>query len=270
MSRNDIKAIRIGDGPTLHVRQSGRAGAPVLVLVNSLGSDYRIWDGMLPLLEQRFGVVRYDKRGHGLSDTPAGPYAIAGLADDLAGLLDALEVKAAIVVGISIGGMIAQSLAASRPDLVRALVLLDTGHRIGSPESWDERIAAIRRGGIEAVADAVLERWLPQAYRQARPAELRVWRNMLTRTPVDGYLGCCAAIRDADLTMSTRAIERPTLCLVGDQDLASPPALVEELAGLIEGARFATLPSSGHLPCIDQPELVAQLTLRFLEDQGLG
>jgi pimeloyl-ACP methyl ester carboxylesterase len=116
----------------------------------------------------------------------------------------------------------------------------------------------------------VLERWLPEPYRRARPAELRVWRNMLTRTPVDGYLGCCAAIRDADLTAATRTIDRPTLCLVGELDLATPPALVEELARLIKGARSATLPGSGHLPCIDQPQLVARLILDFLEEHELG
>jgi 3-oxoadipate enol-lactonase len=270
MDKHDVRAIRTGDGPTLHARCGGRADGPTLVLVNSLGSDYRIWDGLLPQLQRRFAVVRYDKRGHGLSDTPDGPYTIAELADDLAGLLDALEVTTAVVAGISIGGMIAQSLAAARPDLVKGLVLLDTGHRIGSPESWDERMATIRQSGLEAVADAVLERWLPEPYRRARPAELRVWRNMLTRTPVDGYLGCCAAIRDADLTAATRTIDRPTLCLVGELDLATPPALVEELARLIKGARSATLPGSGHLPCIDQPQLVARLILDFLEEHELG
>jgi 3-oxoadipate enol-lactonase len=270
MTESNIRAIRIGNDLTLHARRSGRADRPPVVLVNSLGSDYRIWDGMLPQLEQRFGVVRYDKRGHGLSDTPAGPYTIAGLAEDLAALLDALETTAAIVAGISIGGMVAQSLAAARPDLVKALVLLDTGHRIGSTESWQERMAAIRRGGIAAVADAVLERWLPEPYRRARPAEFAIWRNMLTRTPVEGYLGCCAAIRDADLTDATRVIDRPALCVVGELDLATPPALVEELAGLIDGSRFATLPGSGHLPFIDQPQAVARLMLDFLNDHGLG
>ena len=270
MSKSDTRAITIGDGPTLHVRESGRADGPALVLVNSLGSDYRIWDGVLPYLERRFRVVRHDKRGHGLSDTPPGPYTIEGLAQDLAGLLEGLGIGRAVVAGISIGGMIAQSLAAARPELVKALVLLDTGHKIGTAESWEERMAAIRRGGLEAVADAVLERWLPEPYRRALPAELRVWRNMLTRTPVEGYLGCCAAIRDADLTATARAIDRPTICLVGELDLATPPALTEALAGLINGARSVTLPGSGHLPCIDQPQTVARLMLDYLEDHGLG
>jgi 3-oxoadipate enol-lactonase len=270
MSGSDTRAIRIGDGSTLHVRESGRADGPVLVLVNSLGSDYRIWDGMLPSLERRFRIVRYDKRGHGLSDTPPGPYTIEGLADDLAGLLDGLGIDRAVVAGISIGGMIAQSLAAARPDRVKALVLLDTGHKIGTAESWEERMGAIRRGGLDSVADGVLERWLPEPYRRARPAELQVWRNMLTRTPVEGYLGCCAAIRDADLTAATRTIDRPTLCLVGELDQATPPALSEALAGLIRGARSVTLADSGHLPIIDQPQVVARLMLGFLEEHGLG
>jgi 3-oxoadipate enol-lactonase len=269
MSSSGAKAVMVDDVLATNVRRDGTAGAPVLVFVNSLGSDYRIWDGMLPLLEDRHDIIRYDKRGHGLSDAAAGPYTIAGLAGDLAAVMDALVAGPAIVMGISIGGMIAQSLAVARPDLVRALVLMDTGHRIGTTETWDERLKAIRAGGLKAIVDGVLQRWLPAGYRAARPAELRLWRNMLTRTTVEGYLGCCTAIRDADLTDAARTIAVPTLCLAGTEDAVTPPALLEELAGLIEGARFASITGSAHLPCIDQPGEVAQLTMRFIADNGL-
>ena len=132
-------------------------------------------------------------------------------------------------------GMIAQALARARPDLVRGLVLMDTAHKIGTAEMWNERIAAIRAGGIASIADAILARWFSPAFHRDQPAELAGWRNMLTRTPVEGYLGCCAAIRDADLTEAARGLAVPTLCMVGDQDGSTPPELVAELAGLVPG-----------------------------------
>src|SRR3954447_22760552 len=223
---------RLGD-IVVHHADSGPTEAPPLVLVNSLGTDLRVWDTLLPRLGGRFRCLRYDKRGHGLSDTAPGPYAMEELAADLARLLDARGARKAVVCGLSIGGMIAQALAAARPDLVRGLVLMDTAHKIGTPEMWDERMAAIRTGGIGGIADAILLRWFSPAFHQERPAELSGWRNMLTRTPVEGYLGCCAAIRDADLTAAARAVSVPTLCLVGEHDGSTPPDLVAQLAGLV-------------------------------------
>ena len=144
--------------------------------------------------------------------------------------------------------MIAQALASARPDLVRGLVLMDTAHKIGTPEMWGERIAAIRAGGIASIADAILARWFSPDFHAHRAAELAGWRNMLTRTPVEGYLGCCAAIRDADLTAAARALSVPTLCMVGDMDGSTPPDLVAELAGLVPDAQLVTIAGAGHLP----------------------
>ncbi|MEZ5863779.1 MAG: 3-oxoadipate enol-lactonase [Geminicoccaceae bacterium] len=258
------------DGLVLHVERSGRPGGRPLVLINSLGTDLRLWDGVLPALAERWSVVRHDKRGHGLSDLAPGIYTIAELARDLAGLLDRLAVRGAFVVGVSIGGMIAQALAAARPDLVGGLVLMSATHKVGQPALWDQRMAAIRAGGIAGMADAILERWFTADYRSDHPAELAIWRNMLTRTPVEGYLGCCAAIRDADLTEGTRRIAVPTLCIAGAHDLGTPPAVVEELAGLIAGARFMVVPDAGHLPFIEQPALVTEAVLAFAREHGLG
>ncbi len=260
---------RLGD-IVVHHADSGPAEAPPLVLVNSLGTDLRVWDALLPRLGGRFRCLRYDKRGHGLSDTAPGPYAMEELAADLARLLDARGARKAVVCGLSIGGMIAQALAAARPDLVRGLVLMDTAHKIGTPEMWGERIAAIRTGGIASIADAILLRWFSPAFHQERPAELSGWRNMLTRTPVEGYLGCCAAIRDADLTAAARAVSVPTLCLVGEHDGSTPPDLVAQLAGLVRRSRFVQVTGAGHLPCVERPDEVAAAMLGFFEESGLG
>jgi 3-oxoadipate enol-lactonase len=259
---------RVGDIVT-HYQRAGGSAAPTLVLANSLGTDLRVWDALMPQLAAHFDVVRYDKRGHGLTDATPGPYSVAMLADDLARLLDALEVHAAVVCGLSIGGLIAQTLAASRPDLVRGLVLMDTAHKVGTAELWEQRMAAIRAGGIAGIADEILERWLTREFRAQRPEELAGWRNMLTRTPVEGYLGCCAAIRDADLTREASRLQLPVLCMVGEEDGATPPALVAELAGLIPRARLVRVPGAGHLPCVERPKLVGPAILRFAEESSL-
>ncbi len=165
--------------------------------------------------------------------------------------------------------MIAQALAAARPDLVRGLVLMDTAHRIGTDAMWNERIAAIRSGGIAGIADAILTRWFSPAFHRDRPAELAGWRNMLTRTPLEGYLACCAAIRDAELSEAARGISVPTLCMVGDQDGSTPPEVVGELARLVPGSRLVTIEGAGHLPCVEQPDATAAAISGFLAETGL-
>ena len=147
---------------------------------------------------------------------------------------------------------------------------MDTAHKIGTAEMWGERMAAIRAGGIASIADAILVRWFSPDFHAHRAAELAGWRNMLSRTPVEGYLGCCAAIRDADLTATTRALSVPTLCMVGDMDGSTPPDLVAELAGLLPNAKLATIAGAGHLPCVEQPTTVADAMLGFFEETHLG
>lgn len=260
---------RLEDITVHHASSGGAAGSPALVCVNSLGTDLRIWDDLVPYFADRFQVIRYDLRGHGLTDATLGPYAIEGLAADLARLLDRLAVRDALICGLSIGGMVAQRLATAHPELVRGLVLMDTAHKIGTAESWQQRIDAITAGGIASIADAILERWFAPSFHAQRAEALAGYRNMLTRTPVEGYLACCAAIRDADLTANAARIGQPCLCLVGDADGATPPALVRELAGLIPGARFALLAEAGHLPCVEQPLAVAHVMRRFIEENAL-
>ena len=209
-----VQIVRL-DQVSLHVAEAGNPDGPPVVFANSLGTDLRVWDPVLPYLPAGFRYIRYDKRGHGLSDSVPGPWRIEDLADDLAGLLDRLGVRSAAVVGLSVGGLIAQALAARRPDLVRVLVLSDTAPKIGTAEAWNDRIAAVESQGIAAIADAILERWFSPGFRAEEPA-LALWRNMLTRSPVAGYVATCGAIRDADLTESTRTLRLPTLAMVGD------------------------------------------------------
>jgi 3-oxoadipate enol-lactonase len=259
----------IANGLVLHVDDQGLKNAPTLVFSNSLGTDLRVWQPLLPFLPKGLRFIRYDKRGHGLSECPAGPYSIEDHQRDLAGLLDQLEVRQAVIVGLSVGGMIAQALAAARPDLVTGLVLCDTAHKIGPAETWDARVEAIRQGGIAALSEPILERWFSADFRATRPDELALWRAMLTRTPVEGYVGTCAAIRDADLTESSRGLDLPVVCVAGSEDGATTPALVKSMAGLI-GARFIEIEGAGHLPCVEAPEALARVISEFLGENDLG
>lgn len=243
------------NGLSLAYRAEGDAALPTIVFVNSLGTDHRIWDAVVALLGGRFRTLRYDKRGHGLSDTGPVPYRMADHVADLAGLLDHLGVGTAIVCGLSVGGLIAQGLYAARPDLVSALMLCDTAHKIGTDEIWNDRIAAVQKGGIASLADTILERWFTPGFRAPGNAVFAGYRNMLIRSPVEGYVATCAAIRDADFTLEAGKIKVPVLCVVGDQDGSTPPALVKSMADLIPGADYAIIKDAGHLPCIEQPDL---------------
>jgi 3-oxoadipate enol-lactonase len=247
------------NGGVVHYRDEGPREAPALVLINALGSDLRIWDEVAQRLTREFRVIRYDKRGHGLSETGPDRADMADYARDLGGLLDALGLAQATVVGLSIGGLIAQELYRQRPRLFAALVLSDTGAKIGDDASWDARIAAIEAGGIEAIADGVLERWFTPDFRSQRADELMGWRTMLVRTPRQGYLAACGALKRADLRPYAGAIAVPTLLLVGDKDGSTPVALVRETAAMIPGSRFEILAGAGHIPGIEQPDATAAL-----------
>lgn len=250
----------------LHHAVSGDPDGIPVVFANSLGTDFRIWDRVLPLLPAGLRVLRYDMRGHGLSDAPEGDYFMGDLVADAAGLMDALGFKDAVFVGLSIGGVVAQGLAVERPDLVRAAVLSNTAAKIGTEASWGSRIATVRAEGIEAIADKVMELWFSPAFHAARADELALWRHMLTRTPVAGYLGCCAAMAHTDLRDSTPGIRQPVLAIGGDRDGSTPPDLVRETAETIPGARFELIRGAGHIPCVEQPEAVARLLTGFLEE----
>ncbi len=250
---------------TLHYQVlNAPVGKPVMVFVNSLGTDFRIWRDVIVDLAGEFAMIAYDKRGHGLSSTGKSPYSMDDHVADLEALLAHLDVRQAIICGVSVGGMIAQGLAAKRPDLVSALVLCDTGHKIGTSKMWDDRIEAIGECGIEELADGILERWFSPDFHENQPAALMGYHNMLVRQTVEGYTGTCAAIRDADLTDAARSIRVPTLCVVGDQDGSTPPELVRELSRLIEGSEFEIIEGAGHLPSIEQPDALCALIRKFV------
>ena len=255
------------DDIRLHYRIDGDPdGAPV-VFSNSLGTDLRLWDKVIARMPKTgLKYIRYDTRGHGLSDGTPPPYGMGTLVRDAERLMDHLGVRDAVFVGLSIGGMTAQGLAAKRLDLVRALVLSNTAARIATREIWAQRIAYVETGGVEALADATMIRWFTPAFRATN--EFRIWRNMMVRTSVDGYIGCSHAIAGTDFYTTTASLRLPTLGIAGSEDGSTPPDLVRETVELIPGSRFHLIRQAGHLPCVEQPEEYARELTVFLREVG--
>lgn len=263
-----MNAIRV-NGVQLHYSLTGPADKPVIVFSNSLGTDFRVWDRLVERFDGRYRMLRYDKRGHGLSQAMPAPYAMDDHVDDLIGLLDHLKLDSVVVCGLSVGGLIAQGLAARQPERMRAMILMDTAAKIGTADLWNDRMAAIEKGGIEVVGDPTMIRWFSDKFRAERPEETLVWRNMMTRTTQDGYLGTCAAIRDVDLTTSTKNIAMPVLGIGGSEDGSTPPDVVRGTIDLIKGGRFELVEGSGHIPCVENPDKVVSLIDGFLGENGI-
>ncbi len=258
-----MPSFHVRDGAVLDHALSPGSGRAV-VFLNSLGADFRIWDAVVDALPAGTPVLRMDKRGHGLSTGEA--TALAALADDAAALMDHHRLAGAVVCGVSVGGLIAQALAVRRRDLVHALVLSNTGLRIGDAALWERRIASVRADGLEAMADGVMERWVSPAFRESRPAELAGWRAMLARQSPRGYAAVCAVLRDADLTADAPRIVQPAFCLAGALDGATPPEVVQALAAALPAGRYREIAGAGHLPCIEAPGALAEA----IREMGAG
>lgn len=258
------------NGITLHYQHEGARGGIPLVFINALGTDLRIWDGVVPHLVQQYQVVRFDKRGHGLSDSPPGPYSVHDLACDVNGLLDHLNLSDVVLVGTSVGGITALQMALDYPGRIRALVLGDTAARIGSAEYWDTRINTLREKGMASLAESILGRWFAPEFVAQNPARYRGLYNMLARMPLDGYIGTCAALRDADLRARVNEIHVPVLVLCGALDMATTPELVQGLAECLPDARFQLIEQAAHTPSVEQPEAVAAAVQGFMKELGYG
>jgi len=250
----------------LNAHLTGPANGAPLVLLHALGTDLSIWDDLIPLLPETLQILTLDMRGHGASDTPAPPYAMGALIRDAERAMDHFALKDAVVLGLSIGGLIAQGLAVKRLDLVRALILSNTAAKLGRPEHWTDRIASVAQGGMAALTAPTLERWLGRNWR-THPAMPRLRADLL-RTNPQGWTGCAAAIAGTDFYQTTATLTLPTLAIAGANDASTPPDLVRETADLIRGHRFALMRGAGHIPPVEKPAEYAALIGQFLSDIG--
>jgi 3-oxoadipate enol-lactonase len=242
----------------------GPEGAPTVVLSNSLGSTPAMWDDQLPPLLERLRVVRYDHRGHGASPVPPGPYELDDLGADVLALLDRLGLERVHWCGLSLGGMVGMWMAIHAPERVDRLVLCCTSAKLGPPEMWADRAATVREHGVDAVADAGIERWLSPTFIEREPEIAARIRAMLASTPAEGYAACCGVIERMDQTARLGEIRAPTLVIAAADDPATPPEHGELIASAIPGARIEIVPGARHLATVEQPQAMTDLIIGHL------
>lgn len=251
------------EGARIAYRVDGPPDAPALVFSNSIGMDLSMWEPQAQLFAGRFRVIRYDSRGHGRSDAPPGPYTLERLSRDVLALLDALAVRRTSICGLSLGGLVAQWLAVSAPERLERLIIANTAARIGTAASWEERIVSVRAGGMRAIRDAGVARYFSEPFRAQHPAVAQRIGAVLEACPPEGYIGCCAALRDADLRGEIARIHLPTLIIAGAHDVATTPAQAQELHAAIAGSQLAVL-DAAHLSNLEQPHAFNARLLAFL------
>ncbi|MET0961459.1 MAG: 3-oxoadipate enol-lactonase [Noviherbaspirillum sp.] len=250
-------------GVRLYYEIEGREDAPLLVLSNSLGTDLGMWAPQMPALLQRFRVLRHDARGHGQSDIPPGPYSVEQLGGDVLALMDHLKIERAHFCGLSMGGMIGMWLGTHHAGRLNRLVLCNTAAKIGTPDTWNSRIAKVEAEGMASVVDIVLERWFTPGFRQRAPEQVGVVREMLLRTAPAGYNASCAAVRDMDQRTDIASIGVPTLVIAGTHDGSTPAADGKAVADAIPGASYVEL-DAAHLSNWEQSGRFTEALCDFL------
>jgi 3-oxoadipate enol-lactonase len=257
--------VRSHDGLALRAESLGPAEAPAVLFLNSIGCRLWMWDAQVAALRGGFRCLTFDARGHGGSDAPLGDYALAQLGSDALAVLDAAGGQRAHVCGLSLGGVVGQWLGLHAPDRVASLTLANTASRIGTRESWETRRQLVLSEGLGAIADTAMERFFSPGFRTSDGGMVEQIRATLLANSVAGYAGCCAALRDADLTAEVGRIAAPTLVIGGELDVSTPPDQTADLAAAIPGARLKTLPAA-HLSNLEQPMAFTAALRAHLEE----
>lgn len=245
----------------LHYRLDGPSNAPLLVLSHSLGTNLSVWDAQIPAFTRSFCVLRYDSRGHGRSSLSSEPTTIAVLAEDVIALTSELGIHHFSFCGISIGGVTGMVLSLKHPERLQALVLANTAARVATVESWNARIEAVQTHGIESIVGATMERWFTPEFRSRHSID--PFRDGLANTAIEGYIQCCAALRDADLSQSMSKISVPTLVIAGAHDQATTTADARFLVETIRGAEYVEL-AAAHISNVEAADEFSQVVLSFL------
>lgn len=251
------------DGCRIAFRMDGPETAPVLLLSNSLGTDMAMWDPQLQAFSRQFRVLRYDSRGHGRSDSPAGGYSMDRLGRDALQLLDHLGIESVHFCGLSKGGMVGQWLGVRAPERIKRLILANTSAYMGPPANWQMRIQGVLQEGMEPLAAASLKRWFTDGFPEREPEAIRPIEQMLLACNPTGYAGCCAAIRDMDMRPTARLITPPTLVIAGAQDPSTSVAEGQWLVDKMTDGRLVVL-EAAHLSNVEQPEAFSHAALDFL------
>ena len=253
-------------GVRLHVSVSGPDDGAPIVLLHGLGTDLRIWDDLITCLPDGLRIVRFDLRGHGQSDVPAGPYKIGQMISEAETVCDALNIRDCVFVGTSAGGTVAQGLAVKRADIIRGLVLANTAARYGPSAMYAARIARINERGIAAELDTLMGRWFGKNFFGTKA--MGQWMDTLMQTSAEAFCATFAAVIAADMTEPVSMLRIPALGIAGGYDGATPPDLMRETMDLIPGSQFALIRHVGHLACAEDPDTFADHLNRFLVQTG--
>jgi 3-oxoadipate enol-lactonase len=252
------------NGIEINYEVSGREGAPWLVLSHSLACTVRMWDPQVEAFRDRFRILNYDMRGHGATSAPQVAYSLDMLADDVLGLMKHLKIQKAVFCGLSIGGMIGQTLALKAPGSFAKMVLADTTHT-QPPEAlkqWEERIAIAKAKGMAGLVDGTMQRWFTEPYRKRNSPEFRAIRDLVLKTPVAGFLGCAEAIKKLDTTARLKDIKLPVLAITGEQDGAAPGT--KYIGEHVPGAKYVAIPNAAHIANVEQAEAFNRALREFL------
>lgn len=258
-----MPTIQTDDGCAIHYEIEGRSDAPVLMMSNSLGTNLHMWDDQVAPFIAHFRLLRYDRRGHGQSGAPKGPYTMERLGRDVLAVLDGLKIDRINWCGLSMGGMVGMWLGANAPQRLNKLVLSNTSAYMADKAPWADRIKLVSEKGLGALVDANMERWFTKGFRERAPESIARMKAMFVATPVQGYIGCCEAIRDMDFRESNTRITTPTMIIIGAQDPATTPAAGEAIHSQIKGSKVAML-DAAHISNMELPKVYADTVLGFL------
>jgi 3-oxoadipate enol-lactonase len=256
--------VTTDDNIRLNVAIEGRDGAPVLLMMHSIGCDLTLWDPQIAALAEDFRIIRFDARGHGGSDVPKGDYTLGQLARDALAVLDSARAESAYLCGLSLGGVTAQWLALHAPGRIKGIIIANTAARIGTAEAWQARGDMAVSQGMQAIATTAITRFFSEAFLAASPGIVNLFRQRLLTTAPEGYAGCCAVLRDTDFTHELSGISRPTVVVGSTLDVPTPLSQAQELAQAIPGARLVAL-EAGHLSNVEQPEAFTAAIRQILE-----
>ncbi len=253
------------NGITFNYAVDGTDGAPWLVLSNSLATTLAMWDAQAAELKRAFRVLRYDQRGHGATDAPAGRYTFDLLIADALALIDALSISRAHFAGLSMGGATALGLGLRHPDRIDRVIICDSGcaSTPATSQQWEERIAVAQKEGMAVLVEPTIARWFPPETVQANPPHLDKVRAMIRSTPVNGFIGCAAALADHDFRSAVGTLTRPALFMVGEKD-GTTPAAMRQMHQALPGSTYVELPGAGHISNLDQPERFTKAIAEFL------
>ena len=254
------------DGCPINVAVEGRHSGPTLMLSNSLGCTFKMWEPQMKALMQLFRVIRYDRRGHGKSGVPPGPYSMQRFGRDVLAILNHLNIDKVHWCGLSMGGMVGQWLGANAPERIDKIVLANTACYYADPTNWLNRIKAVKDGGIAAVADTVIAGWLSADFREREPEITANMKAMLLASPVQGYLACCEALSKLDQRDLLPKIKSPTLVIAGRNDQATPIAAGELIRSKIPGASLTIL-DAAHISNVEQSYAFTEAVVGFLTQQ---